>query len=328
MKILRLALVVFVIVFAVTFVFLLLQGKALVTRQLENALHRKVNIGYVGLTLPFNVEIKKLDIPGLAKIEHISVSPSIPGLLMGKVILNELKLIKPEITYERKLVNNTQAPPQVQTAEVAMPAAPTPNTQVSHTAKANKKLPSLAFKHLKIKDGTVYFIDSTASGGSIKITVNSLNINVTNLYIYPHSVTTNFDLTGKIPWQEGEQEGSIEAEGWINLFKKDMQASLKFKDIDAIYLYPYYAQWVDLDKARIEKANLNVTSDIKSVDGNLTVPCHLELSNVVFKKPQSEGEEDKTQRIVSAVMDIFSALSKTNKFIFNFTYKGKLPSFY
>ena len=71
-KILGIVIVIFVIVFAATFVFLLLQGKAIIAGQIENLTHRKVTIDYVGLTLPFNLEVKNLEIPGLAKIDYTS----------------------------------------------------------------------------------------------------------------------------------------------------------------------------------------------------------------------------------------------------------------
>lgn len=332
-KILRTAIIIFVIVFAVTFVFLFFQGKAIIAGQLEKLTHKKVSINYVGLTLPFNLEIKNLDIPGLARVEYASISPSIPGLLSGKIVLNDIKLINPQLVYV-KTADNTktgEAPvnlnTNVNTAVAASAVQPESIPQSKSEAKKDKSL-RLIIKNLSIKDGKIDFFDRTLPGDGIKITFKDINFHLTNLYIYPKSAVTDFELKARIPWLEGEEEGKIEAKGWVNLFKKDMQATLKIADIDGVYLYPYYSQFVDLEKTRIEKAKLNVTSDIKSVNGNLTAPCHLELSDVVFKRPQSEGEEDKTQKIVSAVMDMFSAFSKTNKFIFNLTYKGKLPSFY
>ncbi|MDD4894322.1 MAG: hypothetical protein PHW54_03305, partial [Candidatus Omnitrophica bacterium] len=109
LKILRKAIVVFVIVFAVTFVFLLVEGKSIVAAQLAKMTHKKVSIGYVGLTLPFNIEVKNLEIPGTAKIAYASISPSIPGLLGGNIVLNDLRLVNPQFTYVRTSPDTNRA---------------------------------------------------------------------------------------------------------------------------------------------------------------------------------------------------------------------------
>ena len=317
------------IVFAATFVFLLLQGKAIIAGQIENLTHRKVTIDYVGLTLPFNLEVKNLEIPGLAKIDYTSISPSIPGLLSGKIVLNDLKLINPQLVYE-KTQEKTQdkakmegVSADVNTLAVASNPALKSSLQPKFPPKKNQYL-RLIIKHLNIKDGKIDFIDHTLPGEGIKITVKNINFHLTNLYIYPRSAITNFELTGRIPWLQGQTEGKIEARGWVNLFKKDMQANVKVTDIDGIYLYPYYSTWVDLEKTRIESAKLNFTSNMKGTDNNLAAVCHLELTDIVFKQRQEE-EMSKADKIAQAVLGIFKAL-KQGKVIVNFTIKTKMTS--
>lgn len=183
-------------------------------------------------------------------------------------------------------------------------------------------------KRLIIKEGKLDFIDYTVGSDGIRITVIDINLNVVNAYMYPRSIVTDFALSGKIPWQEGAEEGKFEIKGWLNLFKKDMQATVKITDIDGIYLYPYYAQWVDLEKARIEKAKLNLTSNIQSTNNNLTAQCHLELTDIVFKPRPEEEQADKAEKIAAAVLDIFKTLNK-GKIVFNFTIRTKMinPAF-
>ncbi len=329
-KILGIVIVIFVIVFAATFVFLLLQGKAIIARQIENLTHRKVTIDYVGLTLPFNLEMKNLEIPGLAKIDYTSISPSIPGLLSGKIVLNDLKLINPQLVYE-KTQEKTQdkakvegVPANVNTLAVASNPALKSSLQPKSAPKKNQYL-RLIVKHLNIKDGKIDFIDHTLPGEGIKITVKDINFHLTNLYIYPRSAITNFELKGRIPWSQGEEEGKIEAKGWVNLFKKDMQATVKIADIDGVYLYPYYSTWVDLEKTRIESAKLNLTSNLKGTDNNLAAECHLELTDIVFKQRQEEEGLGKVEKIAEAVLGIFKALNQ-GKVIVNFTIKTRMTN--
>jgi len=331
-KILGIAILIFALVFVVAYIFIVSQGKVIIARQLESLLHRKVSINYAGLTLPLNLEIKNLDISGLAKVDYAFISPSIPGLLSGKIVLNDLKLINPQLVYE-KTQEETQEKTQdkakvegvsanVNTMTVASNPALKSGLQPKSAPKKNQYL-RLIIKRLNIKDGQIDFIDHTLPAEGIKITVKDINFHLTNLYIYPRSAITNFELTGRIPWMQGEEEGKIEAKGWVNLFKKDIQATVKVADIDGVYLYPYYSTWVDLEKTRIESAKLNFTSNLKGTDNNLAAECHLELTDIVFKQRQEEEGLGKAEKIAEAVLGIFKALNQ-GKVIVNFTIKTKM----
>ena len=76
-----------------------------------------------------------------------------------------------------------------------------------------------------------------------------------------------------------------------------MQASVDIRDIDGIYLYPYYANWVDLEGARIEKAKLNFSSKITGINNDVNAACHLALADIV-RRPLAEEEEDIISRII------------------------------
>lgn len=333
-KILVTGLIIFALVFIVAYIFIVSQGKAIIARQIENLTHRKVTLDYVGLTLPFNLEMKNLEIPGLAKIDYVSISPSIPGLLSGKIVLNDLKLVNPQLVYEKTQdkakaegvsaeVNNLNTLTVASNPELKSSLQPKSNPQPKSGPQNNQYL-RLIIKRLNIKDGRIDFVDRTLPGEGIKITVKDINFHLTNLYIYPRSAITHFELTGRIPWLQGEEEGKVEAKGWLNLFKKDMQATVKVADIDGVYLYPYYSTWVDLEKTRIQSAKLNFTSNIKGVDNNLAAECRLELTDIVFKQRQ-EAEMSKAEKITETVLDIFKALNQ-GKVIVNFTIKTRMTS--
>jgi len=314
-----------VIVFAVTFVFLLFRGKDIIAGQLKKVMHKKVSIGYVGLTLPFNVEVRKLDIEGLAKIDYVSIAPSIPGLLSGKVVLNDLKLVNPQIVYERTSANSNAGKSSVNVNTLTSLPVSQAKTDPGPKPESKKgKYLRLIIKHLTIRNGKIEFFDLTLPGEGIKITLKDINFNLTDLYIYPKSAVTNFEIKARIPWLAGQEEGKIEAKGWVNLFKKDMEATVKVSDIDGVYLYPYYANWVDLEKTRIESAKLNFTSKLNSTNNNLAAECHLELTDIVFKQ-KPEEEMSKGEKIANAVLGIFKALNQ-GKVVFNFTIKTRMTN--
>jgi hypothetical protein len=190
--------------------------------------------------------------------------------------------------------------------------------------KQIKALPFIC-KRLKIWDGRVDFTDHTQGQGGFKITVDKINFYLNNFDIFSHSLASDFKLEADIPWQEGKEVGKIKAEGWINFLKMSMEADLNISDIDGIYFYPYYSNWVDLEKARIEKAKLNFKSDISSLNNNLTAVCHLELTDIVFTPRAPEETEEKAEKIATAVLDIFKSLDQ-GKIVLDFTIRTKMDS--
>jgi len=300
-------------------IFLNVAGQSIICGVIENLTHKKTTIGYFNLSPMLNLEIKKLDCEGLAKIDSISISPDILGLLTGKLAFNNLRIVSPEITI-------VQAPPAVvseqkTSVDLILPAAP---AGPPAKPKEFRFLP-FGFKRIRIDNGTVNYIDQGISADGIKIVLKDINCKVSNLYFYPKKGVTNFELRGKIPWREGEANGQLDVEGWLNFSKKNMQATLKIKDIDAIYLYPYYSQWVDLEKARIEKAKLNFSIDVNGLNNNITAECHLELTDLVRKPLEPGVAEEKASKVTNQVLDIFKNVDE-GKVELNFSVKTKMDS--
>ena len=281
----------------------------MIAGQIQEITGKKVTMESFKVAPPLNLEIKNLNIEGLARIENVFISPSIPSLLIGRLALNSIKVNKPEFTFERK--------PQ----EAIEESEAGTNTASAKTKKGPP--PHIIFKRLNVKGGKINFSDHTLEPPGIRVTVKDINLNLTNMYSFPSAAVTSFNLSGKIPWKEGAKDGEISLEGWINLHKKDMQAILKVESIDGVYLYPYYSKWVDLDKARIEQANLSFSSNISGLNNNVTADCHLELTDIV-RKPLAQGESDeKAARIADQVMDIFRTLNQ-GKVVLDFTIRTKM----
>jgi hypothetical protein len=324
-KIIALAILTLAVIFGTLYIFINLTGKAIITKQLEDVTDRKVTIGYFDLSPTLELEIRKLDIEGLAKVDVLYIAPDLFAFFTGKAIISSLKLVRPELTF-------TKAPPIVVNGEETskdsiLPVAeiPAPEAPVSDTAAKEFKPLPVGFKRIKIENGKLNYIDQSISPDSIKIALEEINFNVSNLYFFPSQAATNFELKGRIPWREGQVYGQFELEGWLNYLKKDIQAALKIRDIDAIYLYPYYSMWVDLEKARIEKARLNFSAHINGLNNNVNVECHLELTDLV-RKPLEPGEnEEKASRITNKIIDIFKEVDQ-GKVELNFNIKTKMDS--
>ena len=242
-RILGFLIIVLAVLFTVFYLFAAIMGQAILTKELENFTHKEVTIGYFSLTPSLKLEIRDLEISGLVKLKSIYLSPSIVGLLRGKLVLNQLTFFQPEIFLSKVPKEVTDA---IVSTEAILPLA-----ENAPKAKKSGFLP-FGIKQFSIKGGELIFIDQTVSTGSIKITIKEINSVVKNIYFFPSNKVIEFKVTAVIPWRDKEDQGRMELEGWINSFKKDIRATLNIKDIDAVYLYPYYSYWVDLDKARIE----------------------------------------------------------------------------
>ena len=101
-----------------------------------------------------------------------------------------------------------------------------------------------------------------------------------------------------------------------------MRASVNVKNIDGIYLYPYYANWVDLEKSRIQQAKLNFSSEITGRNNDIAADCHLELTDIVFRPKEEQEQEEKAHKIATVVLDLFKALD--GKITLDFTVKTKM----
>jgi hypothetical protein len=326
-KIFVIIIVMLSILYSASYIFMFVRGRSLIMAKLQELTGREVTTGYFTITPPFNMEIRNLDIKGMAKIESVLLSPSFIQLITGKLALNRIRFVRPEITYERVVpaakaataetaANEAAIKPQKALVEIgAVPEV---------TLSLNQKGPmNIILKRITVKDGIMHFIDHTVGPKGVNITVKDLNFNLVNIYTFPFSDVTNFKLEAKIPWEHGRQEGKIEAKGWLNFAKKDMQAVLKIEGIDGVYLYPYYSSWVDLEKARIESARLNFTSDIQGLDNNVTAECRLELTDIMRKERLAEGPREKAEKITDAVLDMFKSMNE-GKITLDFTLRTKM----
>jgi len=298
-------------------------GKGFLIAKLEDSSGKKVAIASLSTYFPAGLTVKNLDIQDLCKIEEVSAGGGLFDIFRGRISLSALKLVRPRITFKKGLPAAAQAPEAalvipVETQTVSAAPAPAP------VQEENIVLPRIFIGRLVVTEGEFNFIDYSVAGDGLHIKAEHLNIKITNFDLGGSGRRrSEFQLQGSIPWREGQEKGSINIKGWIDILKKSMDATLNIEKIDGIYLYPYYSMWMDLQGARIEKANLNFTSDIKGANNNVVANCHLELTDIV-RKPLKEGEPaDSTSKITDAVLDIFRSMDK-GKVVLDFIIRTKM----
>lgn len=311
LRLLKTLLIIFIFLllfYLILHLFLITKGKSLLIAGLENLFQRRVYLGYFGLTYPFRLKIENLKVEDLLSVDSVFISLNPLGIFMQRLIFNSFRINNPRLKWEIKELSSQQNLPQ---------------KRENFTGRSEKGIPklNLIFKRIKITNAELEIMDRTQNE-PINFIIKPLNIHMNNLWFLPRSNITNFEIQGKVLWRN-QNEGSINFLGWINLYKKDMQAKLEVKCIDGLHFYPYYKNWVDLEKARIQSAKLNLYADFFSLNNDLSINYLLELTEIV-RRPLKEGEaEEKASKIADAVLGILHALDK-DRITLSGTIKTKL----
>ncbi len=295
-------------------IFINTQGKTILQHQIQKSLGRKATIQSLSVHFPVNLNIKKLDINGLSRVENIYIKPSLVGFMLGKIILNELIITRP-VVYLERIADGKLSTPFLPPKISAFGA--------KQWMRSRTKIFS-AVRNLKLVDGEIKYVDKKITQEGLAITLKDLNIDIQNIFVLPYSIITRFQLKGILYWSgDSQQQGSISFSGWTDLHKKAGQAELRIADIDAIYLYPYYDKFVSLEQTNIEKARLHFSSNMTADNNNLTAECHLELGQLVFKEKQPAEQQPRfDESKVSQILDIFK--TSNDKILLDFVIKTRL----
>jgi len=304
-----------VIIFSLVYVSILLAAKTIIANKIQKATGLKTTISGLIILPPLNIETRGFEIAGLIKADRVYLAPSMRSFLFGKLAFNKIVIGSPEVTYQRnpavELVKDSRAPVVESQSEPV----------VLDTTQS--KVFPVIIKSLKVYSGKLNFIDTTADSGKISVIVKDINFYITNLSTSGTKGISNFDLSSKLSWNTGEPDGKILLHGWVDFYKKDMLATLKIENIDAIVFYPYYSTWVDLGKARIDKANLSFNCNIKGQNNNVAADCHLELVDIVRRVRLLEEPQQKAERLTDAVLDMFKSMNQ-GKVVLDFVLHTKM----
>jgi hypothetical protein len=311
-----------VIIFSLIYVVILLTAKTIIIHRIEKATGLKTTISSLSILPPLNIEARGLEITGLIKASRVYIAPSILNLLFGRLSFNDVVIGDPQITYQRNPA--VVEPVKDSLAPVAEnQSAPLPENQSQPVVAKQSKVFPVIIKNLKVYSGRLNFIDNTAASGKISILIKDINCHITNISTLGTKGISNFDLKGNISWNTGEPDGKMLLQGWMDMYKKDISAVLKVEDIDAIVFYPYYSTWVNLEKARIEKAKLNFNCNIKGANNDVSSDCHLELVDMVRKVRPPDEPQQKAEKITDAVLDMLKSMDQ-GKVVLDFVLHTKM----
>jgi hypothetical protein len=297
------------------YLFLVGQGKKIVLQQANQWLNRDISYASIDFSFPLRFEFRGVEIGENFRADAIIIKPSVFGFLQRKLVLRYVAVHNPKLKIKRS------APLSDGTENLPGP--------VSEAIQFPKRIAIRSFdpiiKHVVVQDGDIEYVDKNVTPEGVTVNVSGVSADIFNVYEYPSTVITHFDISGNVPGNEENRHGKIAAQGWINLLKRDMKAKIDIRGIDALPLYPYYAGWVHIDRNRIDTAVLNFHSDITGLNNDVSAACHIEVSEIVFRKPKEDEQVQREERIAQKVIDIFKSLNDGN-IVLDYTFKTTMSN--
>ncbi len=313
--------------------FVNIKGKILITKKLEEIFQKKSSVGSLKTRFPFDLILKDVKVEGLFEIGRIEAGGGVIDILGGDLILTTLRVDGVKITIDNPKKQEDKNVQNISQDVTAVDGAVKTSVNLEKSKIDSKKkqkvvliLQELIIRKLLVTNSVIQINDYNAGPEPIKITIDNLAVNVYNIkFPVDRPETIDFDISGQIPWESIKERGSLDIKGWVDFYKKDLKVDLTIKDIDAIYLYPYYKSWFDLEKAKIQKAKLLFTSKITGLNNEISAPCHLELTEIQFKERQVNEQQERMEKIAHVVLDVFKSLNQ-GKIVLDFTLRTKMDS--
>lgn len=266
MKILKKNFLIFIVAFIVTFcvgyVFVSIFAKNIIKDQIKNQLHLNADIASVSLGLPLSVDIHGFELESLAKIQKITVTPSIAGFLSGKIILNKVSLIRPQITLQRNADGSFNLPQLPQ----------------------GGKNPVL-IAGLFIKDGMVSVTDKRAKIEPFVFSITNINIKIYKAGPLPYPISIKYALSALLPSRPGTKEAEAKGSGTIDWSHKNMRGDFKISDIDVMFFRPYLGAVIS-SQEDIRASLAYFDANLSAENNDLLIKCRLNVKNL---SPQKEA---------------------------------------
>ncbi len=293
-KILFVAVIIFLVIFLTSAIFVALKGKDIATEALQKALNRKVNLGSIKLKLPFSIEVDNLAVENLINCKQVILTPSIIGFVSGRIALNRLQLVNPEIFITRQEDGSWNLP-----------------------ASASKEKSNVAIAGIVISNGTLNFMDKKIDPAGFSLKVQDIYLDVHTSLLSAQPLNVSFYLKSNVIPTGNNPPAVISANGWVNLLRKDMKGKIELTNLNALQLLPYFQQYLP---SSLKSGSIFFKSDMNAKNNDLTAVCNLSVKDLAFEK--KEGEKNPSLSFLDIVT---GGLKNENQDVsIDFTVKTKL----
>ena len=127
------------------------------------------------------------------------------------------------------------------------------------TQKPPGQDPPVLIKRLKVKEGSLDYLDRKVSAAPAPIKMREVRVDMKNFTVPPDSRISNYEFDAVIP--AGTQKGTLSSMGALNLRTKDTKSRVRVRDMDITQLRPYFEK----------KGDVQVTQGLLSLDADITI---------------------------------------------------------
>lgn len=279
-KVITWILVFFLTVFLAANILFAIFAPRIIETQIEQNLKLKASLSKVSLTLPFTINLERLEIGDFASIKRVSLSPNLIGLLFGKIVIHGLTVVDPVINLV-----------QLADGKLNLPSL-----------EQKGKSPAVYLTSLRVQNGKIIFTDKKIAPEGFQIILDKLNIKISKVTLPIASLAANFSLRAELVNSRLLPFGSIVFDGQLDYPAQDMDADFKVKNLNVVNFAPYYGDFISNKK--LASGLLNLSSVFKAKKNDLQIVTDFILSNLIYEK--AESPEPASLNLADNALDLFT----------------------
>ena len=178
--------------------------------------------------------------------------------------------------------------------------------------------PSLKINELILDKAYIFFSEPSLSP-PLRIGIEKLSGSIRNI-TYPDLSKFFVDLKASLRVNKKKTSQNLEAAGWLDWRKKDMDVILSAKKLDYFIFEDYYPSFWKSENLELKEAKVSFDSHLKSKSDNLFIDYYISVDKVVFNEnPESESK-------VKSYKTVLALFSRGGIPSVHFTYKTKMSS--
>jgi len=315
------------VVLVASYIFLRINGKAIITEKLSAALNRKVTMTDMRLSFPLTLRIKDFQIQDCLSTREARISISPFAILNNNVRFSTFHLVEPVILLQKTKDNRfvfgeIQSEPSAPSDSSATSAAPVGTDIPAIIKKAEQKRGDLKFLvgKLIITNGQIKFVDYSVENEPFHFTVNDINLKASKICYPAEKMDTKFDFSAVVAnLAEDLPKGKMESSGWVDFNKKNMSAKVHIENLDGSLFRPFYKDFL----TNVRGVTVNLFSDLVSKNNDMIVKGKLAIKSRPMPK-DSSGDSGS----FSVEDFILKGLQESGaEIVTNFQFKTKMDSF-
>jgi hypothetical protein len=207
------------------------------------------------------------------QVEEMRIYPSLLSFLKNSLRIKEITILQPSFFFYRSR-EGVWVGPWVMVREERE------GKEISEEKEKGKGEPiQIQIDRIRIQKGSIDFEDRKVGEPPVRIKLRELDFEIRDIRYPLASSHSPIELKGKMMGRE--QEGSIDAKGWIDLKTMDLETSLKIREIEVETFKSYYRKRVS---AEIDSGYMNMESKIAVKEKKIDAPGELDLINLHIKE--------------------------------------------